>query len=412
MADEKRTRPGIDMLSQEVMADPYPTYERLRRDHPVCRIEPHGFWAVSRYRDVSKVLEDWETFESSAADELYRVVSPKPADSESPEQKQSPPRLILSQDPPEHGKYRGLVKKAFTDKATSNLVPLMRTTARSLLDNFNEETPVDFIEHYAYPYVRTIIDDLVGLDDRQSMADLREWLTFEEQVSLKQTDEGFVGAFSTLLEKQYAHFTAIMNERREDPRDDLITKLVNAKVDREKLSDRQICGLLCLLVSAGFMTSVHMLGNAVILLSRQPGLFDELRAAPDSIPLFVKELMRFSPSVLATVRTTASTAHIGGVEIPEGETVIPILAAANRDPEAFANPDSFDLARRNAGASLSFGYGIHTCLGAALARLELRITLETLLDCNARFVCPPDEGITRIQTLFIRGISRLPVRLY
>ncbi|MEM8682174.1 MAG: cytochrome P450 [Pseudomonadota bacterium] len=403
-----RTRPGIDLLSEIIENGPFPIYARLRRDHPVCQIEPHGFWVVSRFDDVRRVLEDWETFASSVADDLYDFDS---SDSKPAGQKNDPPRLILSQDPPDHGKYRDLVKKFFLDSANKRLIPLMRDTARSLLDNFNDTTPVDFVEHFAYPYVGAIVKSIVGLDDRQSMAELREWVMLEERVSLKQTDEDFISAFDAALARQNGHFIDTIKERREHPRDDLITELVNAKVDGEKLSDSEICGLLCLIVSAGFMTSVHMLSHAVILLSRNPEVYSELRSTPDAIPGFGKELLRFSPPVLGTIRRTTRAVRIGDVEIPEGETVIPIMASANRDPEAFANPDTFDLNRQRAGRQLSFGYGVHTCLGAALARLELNVVLETLLDANLRFVCPSDDEMTPVQTLFIRGVSKLPVRL-
>ena len=403
-----RTRPGIDLLSEIIEEGPFPVYARLRRDYPVCQIEPHGFWVVSRFEDVRRVLEDYDTFASSIADELYEfdLTDGKPAG-----QKKDPPRLILSQDPPDHGKYRDLVKKFFLDSATKRLVPLMRDTAQSLLDNFNDTTPVDFVEHFAYPYVGAVVKSIIGLDDRQSMAELREWVMLEERVSLKQTNKDFISAFEAALARQNRHFLDLTAERREHPRDDLITELVNAKVDGEKLSDSEICGMLCLLVSAGFMTSVHMLSHAVILLSRKPDLYDQLRKRPDAIPGFGKELLRFSPPVLATIRRTTRAVRIGGVEIPKGETVIPIMASANRDPEAFEDPDTFDLNRQRAGRHLSFGYGVHTCLGAALARLELNVFLETLLDANLRFICPSDDEMTPVQTLFIRGFSRIPVRL-
>ena len=411
------TRPGIDLLAEIVEHDPFAVYARLRRDYPVCQIEPHGFWVVSRFGDVQWVLEDHETFASSVLDELYEFDSPdsndpnsndpKPAD-----QKDDPPRLILSQDPPEHGKYRDLVKKFFLDSATKRLIPLMQDTARSLLDNFDDTTPVDFVEHFAYPYVGAIIKSIIGLDERQSTAELREWVMLEERVSLKQTNENFIDAFEAALARQNGHFIDLINERRKSPRDDLITELVNARVDGEKLTDSELCGMLCLLVSAGFMTSVHMLSHAVILLSRRPELYTQISNAPDTaIPGFGKELLRYSPPVLATIRRTTRAVSIAGVEIPRGDTVIPIMASANRDPEVFEDPDTFDLTRPRAGRHLSFGYGVHTCLGAALARLELNVFLETLLDANRRFVCPPDEEMTPVQTLFIRGFSRIPVRL-
>jgi len=406
-----RTRPGIDLLSEIEENGPFPVYARLRRDHPVCQIEPHGFWVVSCVEDVRQVLEDHETFASSVLDELYEFDSPNSNDPKPAEQKKEPPRLILSQDPPDHAKYRDLVKKFFVDSATKRLIPLMRDTARSLLKNFDDATPVDFVDHFAYPYVGAIVKSIIGLGDRQSMAELREWVMLEERVSLKQADERFITAFEAALERQNRHFLDVINERRQSPQDDLITELVNAEVDGEKLSDSEICGMLCLLVSAGFMTSVHMLSHAVLLLSQKPELYTQLRNKPELIPGFGKELLRFSPPVLATIRRTTRAVTIGDIEIPKGETVIPIMASANRDPDAFENPDTFDLTRKRAGRHLTFGYGVHTCLGAALARLELNVFLETLLEDNLRFTCPSDDGITPVQTLFIHGFSKLPVHL-
>lgn len=405
MTDGERTRPGIDLLSDEVRVDPYPTYERLRNEHPVCRVEPDGVWAISRFEDVRFVLDNPKIFSASAADALYNT--------ESPEDKQPPPRPISAQDPPEHGKYRSLVNKAFLDKATRPLIPLIHDTANSLLQRFKETTPVDFVEHFTHPFVGTIINRIIGLEDHpQDPKELREWLRLEERVSLSRTDEAFNRAFDAATARQNDYFMEVMNDRRKRPRDDLVTRLVDAEVDDHKLSDEEICSLLRLLVSAGFVTTVHMLSHAVVLLSRDPDLLAELKDSPSSIPAFVEELMRFAPSVLATVRTTTQAVKIAGVEIPAEETVVPILASANRDPSAFSDPDKFDLTRPRKERHLSFGYGIHICVGVALARLELRIALEELLNTCTRIVCPPDDELIRVQTLFVRGISELPVRIY
>ena len=409
MAGDEDKRPSIYLLSEEVLPDPYAFYAQLRKDLPVCWIKPDSLWAVSCFKDVRKVLKNWEIFESSTADKLYREVSPKPPSfgNESPRQKRSPPRLILSQDPPEHTKYRTLINGAFSKEKIESLAPLMRKTARSLLNNFGKDKAVDFVEHFAYPYLRAIINDIIGLDNKQSIEELREWLTREEQVSLQKSDK----ALRAALERQYAYFTGILKERREHPQDDLITELVGAEVDGEKLSDYELCGLLCLVVSAGFMTTLHMLSHAIILLSRKPGLYTELRDKPSAVPAFVKELLRYSPSVLATVRTASRDTRLGGVRIRKGDTVVPILASANRDPAAYKNPDSFDLDRWRPRQHVSFGHGEHICPGSVLAQRELQIAIETLLESNLRFVCPPDGQVDRIQTLFIRGVVKLPVRL-
>ena len=395
-------RPGIYLQSPEVQADPYPTYALMRNDYPVCQVEPDGVWAVSRFEDVRFVLANPELFSASALDALYKL----DADED------KIPRLILSQDPPEHEKYQRLVNKAFLDKATKPLIPLMRDTAQSLLARFDKGAPLDFVEHFAYPYIGTIIRRIVGLDDRQSLAELRQWLKLEERVAPPPRDAAFTEAFNAAISRQNRYFMEIMDERRTAPQDDLVTSLVEAEVDGRKLSDEEICGLLCLLVAAGYGTTTHMLSHAVILLSRKPEVLAELLASPQSIPAFIEELLRFSPSVLGTVRRTTQAVTLAGVEIPAGATVISLLAAANRDPSAYEYPDVFDLSRPRVGRHLTFGHGVHTCLGAALARLELRIALETLLSTYTRIACPADEDLVWADTLFVRGVSELPVRFH
>lgn len=397
-------RPRIYLQSPEVQADPYPTYALMRSDYPVCQIEPDGIWAVSRFEDVRFVLANPDIFSASALDALYKL------DADADEDKI--PRLILSQDPPEHGKYQRLVNKAFLDKATKPLIPLMRDTAQSLLSNFDKNTPTDFAEYFGYPYIGTIIRRIVGLDDRQSLAELRQWMDLEESVAPTPRDDAFIEAFKAAVSRQNRYFTEIMNERRKNPRIDLVTHLVNAEVDGRKLTDKEICGLLCPLVSAGYVTTIHMLSHAVILLSRQTEVLAELLLSPQSIPAFIEELLRFSPSVLGTIRTTTQAVTLADVEIPAGATVIPLLAAANRDPSAYPDPDVFDLTRPRIGRHLAFGHGVHTCLGAALARLELRIALETLLGTYTHIACPPDEDLIWRDTLFVRGVSELPVRFH
>jgi len=398
------TRPGIHLQSPDVRANPYPTYAVMRNNYPVCQVEPDGIWAVSRFEDVRFVLANPEIFSASASDALYSF--------DSPTDERKVPRLIISQDPPEHGKYQDLVNKTFLYKATTPLIPLMRDTAQSLLSKFDKETPVDFVEHFAYPYIGTIIKRIVGLDNKQSLAELRRWMALEESVAVPRPDDTLINAFEAAISRQNHYFTEIMNERRKKPQDDLVTQLVTAQVDGRKLTDEEICGLLCLLVSAGFVTTIHMLNHAVILLSQKPDLLARLLASPELLPAFIEELFRYSPSVLSTVRTTTRAVTIAGVQIPAGETVMPLLAAANRDPSAFENPDVFDLTRTRVGRHLSFGHGVHTCLGAALARLELRIALKELLSRYTNITCPADEDIVRIDTLFVRGVSELLVRFH
>ena len=398
------TRPGVglrDLKSGVKQRDLYRTYAMLRDDYPVCQLDPDGVWAISRFDDVRRVLKDWEDFSASAADEFYDFCSS--------DDTEHGPRPIIGQDPPEHGKYHRLINKAFLDKATKPLVPQIRRTAESLLEQFHQSSPVDFVEHFAYPFVRLIIWQIVGLDDKLSFAELRQWVELEERVTIGPSDPAYSKEVKAAVTRQNNYFMAIMDERRRNPRNDLVTHLLAAEVDGSTLSDADICGLLCLVVSAGFVTTIHMLSHAIILLARKPEVLAELRASPEMVPAFIEELLRYNPSVLGTVRTTTRAVTVAGVEIPAGQIVLALSPAANRDPREYENPDVFDL-HRSRSRHLTFGHGIHTCLGAALVRLELRILLETLLTRCTQVVCPSDDELPWIDAQMVRGVSKLPVR--
>ncbi len=394
-------RPGIYLQSPESLIDPFPTYAYMRRHHPVCQVEPGGIWAISRFDDVKYVLATPELFSSKAINLLYE------SDWLSDEGQNS--RLIISQDPPDHGHYHGMVNRAFINRVITTLIPLMRETAESLLVQFNSHTPRDFVENFAYPYVGKITRNIMGVGEKQSLAEIREWIDLEEQSSPIRPDDAFIKAFEHAIFRQNKHFLAVINERRENPQDDLMTRLVQAQADGKKLSDKQLCGVMSLLVSAGFATTVHMLNHAVMLLAQRPDLVAQLIASPSLIAAFIEELLRYSPSVLSSLRSTTQDIALSGVVIPEGALVMPLLASANRDSSQFENPDVFDINRPRIKQHFTFGHGIHTCIGAALARVELRVALEVLLRKFTQFTCPADDQLLWKDSMFVRGVSALPV---
>lgn len=401
---ESSSRPGIFLQSPDNLINPFPTYASMRDQYPVCQIEPNGIWAVSRFKDVRFVLAHHELFSAAAISSLY--------ESDWVRDECKTERLIITQDPPEHCKYKGLVNRAFVDSATKYLIPLMRDTAKSLLSGFNQKSPIDFVEHFAYPYIGKITRDIMGIGEKQSLSELKRWVTLEGAVTPTRPSDDFIDAFEKAILKQNGYFLEVIEDRRKQPKSDLVTHLVNEEIDKEKLSNKQICGLMCLLVQAGFFTTVHMLGHALIQLSRRPEILAKLVALPQLIPNFIEELLRFSPSVHGVIRMTTQDVELSGVTIPKGALVMPLLASANHDSSQFLDPDNFDLSRPRINQHLAFGNsGAHTCVGASLARLEIKIVLEALLEMYSHISCPNEDELVWENSLFVRGVTELPVSL-
>lgn len=396
-------RPKISFSDLHMRANPYPTYALLRDHYPVFQIEPDGIWVVSNFKDVKFVLANHKLFSSSATAALY--------ESEWLRDECKTTRLIITQDPPEHDKYSGLVKKLFVGGVIEYLIPLMRNTADLLLNDIQQNRSFDFVDCFAYPFVGTIVRDLMGIGEEQSLLELREWVTLEGSVMPTCPDEDFIAAYEVAILNQKKCFKNIIDKRRNSPKTDLVTHLINSEIDNKKLSEEQIIGLMCLLVQASLFTTVHMLGHAVITLSREPELASQLAASPSLIPNFIEELLRLSPSVLGVIRMTTQDVELSGVRIPNGDLIMPLLAAANRDALYFRDADTLDLYRKRISHHLTFGNsGAHTCIGAALARTELKIALEVLLGRYSKFVCADESQWVWEDSIFVRGVSKLPVR--
>jgi cytochrome P450 len=396
-------RSGIDFYYDGFRADPYKTYEYMRRFRPVCMVRPDDIWAVARAADVEYILSNPQIFSSTGFNLLYDPVWFK--------KRFRTPRLIISQDPPDHRKYRQIIGGVFSRESVESLAPLMQTAAQSLVANFDGNSPVDFVKQFSYPYIGKIMRHIIGLDETQSLDELKQWIEIEEQVSFRKPSDEFIKAYEKITLKQQKIYLDVFKSRRLNPQDDLVTVLVNAEVDNTKLTDQELFGLMNLTVSAGLSTTVQMLNNGIILLSRRPELVAKLVKTPDLISAFIEELLRYSSSTSGTMRITTEQVELANIVIPKGEVVMALVASANRDPHRFSNPDNFDLFRSNAKRHMTFGYGIHNCVGAALARLELKVAFEVLLQAFNTFSCPPHEDLVWEESLFIHGVSELPVQL-
>lgn len=358
-------------------------------------------WAISRFDDVQFVLNNPHIFSSSACNSLY--------DAEWFSEEFRNPRLIVAQDPPQHSLYHGLVNKAFVNRVIDQLTPMVRAMGHTLLGRFSGRSSVDFVTEFAYPYTGKIVRRLVGIDDKQSLSELRQWVDMEEAGSPIRPDAAYIELFEKTVNKQNGYFIEAIEARRKCPQDDITSALVAAKINGKALSNKELCSIMGLLVVAGFVTTVQMLNHAVIQLAQRPLLMAELAADHTLIPDFIEELLRHSSAVHAIYRITTQPVSIAGVNIPADALVMPLLASANRDETQFTNPADFQLYRKDRKRHMTFGHGPHICIGAALARLELKIALEALLATYSSIEIAPIWDLAWTESVYIHGVSTLPV---
>ena len=368
--------PRVDLLDPAFKANPYPTYAELRSTAPVHRVElPDGLgiWLITRYDDVLAVLKDerlvkdWRKVLTS--EQLVQVPPIPPV-------MEALSRNMLDMDPPDHQRLRSLVSKAFTPRLIERLRPRVQAIAAGLLDAVQDRGEMDLIDDYAFPLPITVIVELLGVpaEDRDSF---REWS--DAAVSGNTTQEHLEKVLIPHMQAFTDYLHALFEEKRKNPKDDLVSALLRAEEAGDKLSEDELLGMVFLLLVAGHETTVNLIGNGVLALLQHPDQLQKLKDDPSLIKPAVEELLRYDgPVETSTERFAREDVRIGETVIPRGEMVLVVLAAADHDPERFADPDELDITRVD-NRHLAFGKGIHHCLGAPLARMEGQIAISTLL---------------------------------
>jgi len=393
-------------FSEEEANDPYPLYAELRRQGPVRRVvlaDGRPAWLVTRYEEARQALTDPRLYKDS---ERAREANP---DAVSPRLRALfAGRNMLAADPPEHTRLRTIVSNAFTPSRIEGLRPRVGEIADAILDEMAGRPQADLIASFAFPLPVTVICDLLGvpLAHRDS---LRTWIT--AMFGAPPTPAGDAEALEA-SDRLCAYLSRLLAAKQEHPGDDLLSGLVAASHDGERLGDAEVLSTTFLLVTAGHDTTVNLIGNGTAALLRHPDQLAALRADESLIPSAVEEFLRFDgPVHHATFRFTAEPLELAGVSIPANQPVLVVLAGADRDPERFPDPDRLDV-RRPDNRHLAFGHGIHFCLGAPLARLEGQIAFASLLRRfpELRLAVEPGELRWR-HGLVLRGLRELPVTL-
>jgi cytochrome P450 len=320
---------------------------------------------------------------------------------------------FVNMDPPQHRKLRTLVSQAFTPKVVADLEPRIAQVTTQLLDQVDER--FDLIDALAYPLPVIVIAELLGIPTSDRTV-FRRWADalFSQDIdpdqSLRDVSEQAVTVVAPTMREMNAYFLDHIRTRRANPGSDLTSKLVQAEVDGERLADEEIIGFVGLLLIAGHITTTATLGNTVVSFRDHPDAVAEVRADPTLLPAAIEEVLRVRTPFPRLARITTVDAEVGGVRVPAGQIVVPWLAAANRDERVFAQPHRFDL-HRTPNPHLSFGHGIHFCLGAPLARLEARVALRLLLERYRDIEVAEDEQVEHRNPWAMVAVTRLPLQV-
>src|SRR3984893_10495968 len=398
------TEPLFNPLSPQFIRDPYPFYERLRNTDPM-HVTSFGAFLASRHAEASLVLRD-KRFGKDFVERSKRRYGPQIM--EEPVFR-SMSHWMLQQDPPDHTPLRGLVVKAFTARRVEDMRPRIQQIVDQTLDRIAAQGHMDLIEDFAFRLPVTIICDMLGIpEDHRDVfyASSRDGGRLLDPVPLTPAEIEQANAGNLMAQ---SYFQQLFELQRCSPGEDLTTQLVQAEEDGSKLSNEELTANIILLFGAGHETTVNLIGNGLLALHRNPDQLARLRAEPGLITNAIEEFLRYDTSVQMTGRVALEDIDdLGGKKIPKGESVLCLLGSANRDPAVYPDrPDRLDITRPNV-RPLSFGGGIHFCLGAQLARIEAEIAIATLLRRLPELRLDDPDNPEWRPTFVLRGLRRLP----
>ena len=392
----------FDPFSQEFFDGAYDTYRRLRDEAPVYYNAKWDFWALSRYDDVAPATKDHETYSSAKGATLDMV---KAHDDAIPV-----PKVIISMDPPEHQKMRKLVSNVFTPRAITSMESMVRKKVYERIEALDPSS-FDVVADFSAVFPNDVITTMLGVpkEDRHQIRLWVDLLLERHPGEIAVPATGFEASMNTGI-----YYYNLIQKRRAEPQDDMISRLIETEIERdgqvEKLTDVDIAGFATLLGGAGAETVTKLIGNAIVAFADFPDEWQKLRDDRSKIPAAVEELLRYEPPSQYQVRTATRDVTLHDNTIPAGSSVLLVTGSATRDERMFPDPDRLDIDReRKMGFNLSLGYGIHSCLGAALARMEGRIALEALLDMIPEYEVDRD-GLRRVAMSNVCGWSNVPVR--
>jgi cytochrome P450 len=392
------------LLDPEVLANPYPLYQRLRSEDPVHWDPFLHTWVVTRYADVVQVLYHFSANRSPTPEQLsaLNLSALNPI-------AEVMVRQMLFLDPPDHTRLRALASAAFTPRRVEQLRSHIQDVMDTLLDKLVSSGRMDVIADFAGPAPAIVTAELLGVPAADH-AKLKDWSQdFAEMLGNFQHNPDRIPRVLRSVENLCSYFRTAMIEQQAHAREGLIQAMMNAEVDGARLTAEEIIANLIVTMVGGLETTTNLIGNGVLTLLRNPAELEQLRADSSLIPSAVEELLRYESPSQHTARLAPDNVELGGKKILKRQAVIAVMGAGNRDPERFPDPDRLDLARKD-NRHLAFGWAAHFCFGAALARLEGQIAFETLLRRLPDLALETQAPLEWRHNLGLRGLTALPVR--
>ncbi|PCJ16174.1 MAG: cytochrome [Gammaproteobacteria bacterium] len=376
--------------------NPYPVYSRLRNEEPVYYNEDRDFWVVSRYQDVKTVIQNPEIYSSSKG-----IAIELDSNGRAIKDHDYILKPLIMMDPPQHTGLRRLVQRAFTNRRIAQLEDVIRKLAVELIEPFKNKGQCELVSEFAGSFPVSVISDMLGCDPghRVMFKEVAGQLVEKMGTDIAGSERLIMGLCGVLNQ--------VVEDRKENPLDDIISVLVNSEVEGEAITDQDLYAFVFLLLVAGSETTTNLLTNAFLIMDKQPEIREALIEDPSKIPQAVEEFVRFDSPAQGLARSTTKEAVLGGVTIPAGEQLLILFGSANRDGEQFEDPDKFILGRKD-NNHIAFGFGVHFCMGANLARLEAKVALEELLRVMPDFKINHEDS-RRLHAGAIRGMASLPL---
>lgn len=392
---------NFNPFDEATRRNPFDLYAEARRECPVYAHPGLPIVSVFRYDDAQSILKDAATWSS-------RFPPPpgvKPEDMPEPS--------MIGQDPPEHTRLRGLVNQAFTPRIVRRLEPRMREIADELVTRAVDQGEVDLVQALTYPLPVIVIAEIIGVpsEDRERFKHWSDRLVANLGNGLfSPPPPEMLAEIRGLFDQMGAYFAVLAEERRREPREDLLTGLVQAQFEGSRLTHDEMIRMLVLLLVAGNETTTTLIGNTVLELLDHPDQLARLRSDPELLPSAVEEVLRFSSPVQLDPRVATRDVEVRGVPLAKGQIVVSWIGSANRDEEIFPNADRFDIGR-NDNYHIAFGFGPHFCLGSSLAKLETQVAVGALLAKTRSFERTTSEPLPLHPSIVFRGVTSLPLRL-
>ena len=382
----------------EVQADPFPYYAYLREHAPAYQVPGAGFWAISRYDDVLTIMKNPHVYSSANMFEAFTGdLNPFPPE--------APP--IVSVDPPNHTRLRKLVNRAFTPRRVASLEAHIHDVANDLVARLPAQGEFDVVSGLAAALPVIVIAELLGVPPERRV-DFKRWAdSLGHATNGRAVPEDARPQIRQNSQDLFAYFEGALEDCRKHPRDSLLNDLVRAEDENQTLTAAEVLSLAVFLIAAGSETTTNLIGNAMLLLCSHSEQMAKVRSNLALVPQMVEEVLRYESPLQTLIRQAMQDVEIAGTKIPAGSFVLFLLGSANRDERKFPEPDRFDVTR-NADGHVGFGFGIHFCLGAQLARMEGQIALRALLERYPR-LSRTDAPLARVESIVLRGPKALPL---